>query len=667
MIAHPVTWLAPRPLWPGLTAPAGLKPAILRFASDDFMEELIGVLADDPARIGERIAAPETWRDGPGAHRATPRPPELPLPGNLRRFRLGRRLAAPLAPLPARPAATKLYQPAHGRYYVVAASLACAIPGLPERRFSPGGPEAAGFVLRRFLPAEEDGEALAEFAWTQGEDGGRWQRVAPDGECPARLSPGEEMLPVFPLPHGDAEGRRTLWGGLVPVGRREEYMAAPVERTPLALAEGQALALRGRVPEVPPEPGIALRLTKFSSDVIEPWMSLVRSAFFDAANIAASTDETVAERQGRTTGLNVGWAGQSWLILLDFARFLEGHLPAVMSALGGGAMPARAEEAALVTELNAVTLPGALAASMVPGKLFLASLGQALAEIGQYGAALEASEENYALGHQDAAGLPPWHFPLAAVDGAFALSGAARHYVDLPDMPDFGGGIEAPPEAPGSATHEQAMAAGMKLTLLAGKVAAALQPADESLEEPMPFAAITRDAMEQSAGDAGSFVLRFVYLNADCGPIHPPVVSEATDPFQLAHFFDFDAPARPVRITLPLDTSAAALRKYPRNTAFVMSDILCGQVQRAKGLGLVDLIRHVLPFPLHKELDLGDGGGCKSGGSEIGMICSLSIPIITICALILLMIIVTLLDFIFKWLPYFVTCFPLRGFKGKPS
>ena len=33
------------------------------------------------------------------------------------------------------------------------------------------------------------------------------------------------------------------------------------------------------------------------------------------------------------------------------------------------------------------------------------------------------------------------------------------------------------------------------------------------------------------------------------------------------------------------------------------------------------------------------------------MICSLSIPIITLCALILLIIIVTLLDFIFRWLP----------------
>jgi len=47
--------------------------------------------------------------------------------------------------------------------------------------------------------------------------------------------------------------------------------------------------------------------------------------------------------------------------------------------------------------------------------------------------------------------------------------------------------------------------------------------------------------------------------------------------------------------------------------------------------------------------------------------CSLSIPIITICALILLTIIVSLLDFIFRWLPLFIVCFPVPGFKGKKA
>jgi hypothetical protein len=95
-----------------------------------------------------------------------------------------------------------------------------------------------------------------------------------------------------------------------------------------------------------------------------------------------------------------------------------------------------------------------------------------------------------------------------------------------------------------------------------------------------------------------------------------------------------------------------------------MSDVLCGQVQRAKGLGFIDLVRAVLPFPLHKDLDVGGLGPC-GGGNAMGMICSLSIPIITICALILLIIIVSLLDLIFHWLPWFIVCFPVPGLKGK--
>ena len=135
----------------------------------------------------------------------------------------------------------------------------------------------------------------------------------------------------------------------------------------------------------------------------------------------------------------------------------------------------------------------------------------------------------------------------------------------------------------------------------------------------------------------------------------------------MAGFFDPDAPARPIRIGLPVDTSPAGLRKFDKNTAFIMSDILCGQVRRLRGLTFGDLVRSVLPWPLHKDLSVGDMTPCGSGttGGSFGMICSLSIPIITLCALILLMIMVTLLDIIFRWLPYFIICFPIPGLKGK--
>jgi hypothetical protein len=94
--------------------------------------------------------------------------------------------------------------------------------------------------------------------------------------------------------------------------------------------------------------------------------------------------------------------------------------------------------------------------------------------------------------------------------------------------------------------------------------------------------------------------------------------------------------------------------------------MLCGHVKRAKGMTLGDLVLSVLPFPFHKDLDAG-GGPCKSNGASLGTICSLSIPIITICAFILLIIMVSLLDLIFHWTPYFMLCFPTKGSNSKKA
>jgi hypothetical protein len=165
----------------------------------------------------------------------------------------------------------------------------------------------------------------------------------------------------------------------------------------------------------------------------------------------------------------------------------------------------------------------------------------------------------------------------------------------------------------------------------------------------------------------GTFVIRCVYERPFCGPLDPPIVSEPSAQFQMAGFFDPDAPARPIRIALPIDTTPAGLRKFDKNTAFMISDVLCGQMQRLRGITFVDLVLSVLPWPFHKDLPSAGGkaGPCKSGGVEMGMICTFSLPIITICALILLMIIVLLFDIIFRWIPFFIMCFPLPRFKGK--
>ena len=174
---------------------------------------------------------------------------------------------------------------------------------------------------------------------------------------------------------------------------------------------------------------------------------------------------------------------------------------------------------------------------------------------------------------------------------------------------------------------------------------------------PRPFAA---EQAERPINEPAWFIIRFVYERPFCTPIFLPVLSDSSRPFQMASFFDPDAPARPIRIALPLDTSPEGLRKFDRNTAFMMSDALCGQMSKMREFGLGDLVRAVLPWPLHKDLNLDKLGLCSEKGDGFGMVCSLSIPIVTICALILLIMIVTLLDTIFRWMPYFIACFPIR-------
>lgn len=167
------------------------------------------------------------------------------------------------------------------------------------------------------------------------------------------------------------------------------------------------------------------------------------------------------------------------------------------------------------------------------------------------------------------------------------------------------------------------------------------------------------------------FVVRFVFERPHCGNLFQPLVSKATCQFEMAPFFDPDAPARPVRITMPVDISPAGLRKYKKNAMFLFSDMMCGKIKNIKKLTLADLVLSVLPWPFHKDLpDIGNTGPCSQNGETMGMFCSLSIPIVTLCAMVLLFIMVTLFNIFFKWIPWFFICFPLPGLsnlKGKDT
>jgi hypothetical protein len=340
-------------------------------------------------------------------------------------------------------------------------------------------------------------------------------------------------------------------------------------------------------------------------------------------------------------------------VLLDFDRFLLQYLPGVHATIHSGTPDPSLtpDQKTLLDSLAAIQVQTPLlgdikidsAVTSVPGSMI-----EALKQIAQSADKLDKAVTEYDRRAVNS-DYPGFLFPLAD-----------------PELP-----AKAPlPSSAGLTAAETAELAAAadptrpnppvdNLTVLVVRALPATIPRAEPAIP--PSATTPANALD------GWFILRCAYERPACGPLHQDVLSPRTEPFQLAGFFDPDAPARPIRIGLPLDISPAGLRKFDKNTAFVMSDMLCGQVARFKGITLGDLVRSVLPFPLHKDLDVGGGAACAAGSSSnpIGTICSLSIPIITICALILLIIIVTLLDIIFRWLPFFILCFPVPGLKGK--
>ncbi|MET0621747.1 MAG: hypothetical protein ABW250_02095 [Pyrinomonadaceae bacterium] len=173
-------------------------------------------------------------------------------------------------------------------------------------------------------------------------------------------------------------------------------------------------------------------------------------------------------------------------------------------------------------------------------------------------------------------------------------------------------------------------------TDLRPKVGAALEESPETKP-----AAVGLPKFSTEAGD--QYVLRYVYERAQCDPPHR-YVSRPTLPFELAPFFDPEAPGRNIRIGLPVDVSIAGLRKFKKNVGFIMSKELNEKVEELKG----------------KEKDTLDNNVSTSSlGIDIGWICSFSLPIITICAFILLMIIVIVLNLVFWWIPLLKICFPI--------
>ena len=537
-MAHPVTWHTAAPLWTEAlqdsTRAAFRRPELLRFTTDTFMEDLGDLLADDPARLGATVAQPERW--------------DRPYPN----------------PEAESTEAVKLFQPAHGRFYLVTAALVCQTRGLPDRAVDGGKREAAAFVVRRMITPASGGAAV-EHGWF-GEDVG-WKPVnGPDGldRMPESSGDGqptvlrEERLPLFPISYaaGPRAPRRRLLSGLIPVANRERYEAAPRDADVLDPADlaGDPLA----------DPRLG------ALDAWAEGLQLLAEAD-DQKRAAPGFDEDLWDEEAHDVFA---------FALLDLMDLLRAHAPSLWAGIEAGSRPAG----------TAGDAYDALAAEIDPSDRTWVSALNRIAD----------HEADVRLGEIPDLGIGSNDLDASEIEEGIGVLLATDFVADVRSL-----------------------------------IAATDPPPLDDLGDAFPGAPVLTDG----GGSEAVYQIRCVYERPNGAPFCHPVVSEPSRPFRLAGFFDPEAPARPTRITMPVDTSPAGLRQFPKNVSFLISN---------------ELRRQMDAVPETLDGDFGTGPKWK-----LGMICSLSIPIITICALILLMIIVQLLNIVFWWLPFFKICLPI--------
>ena len=518
VLGHVTQWVTAAPLWKtaGADPVQMARPALLRFESDSFMEDLIAQLqSPQPEKLADRRARPEGFRARPVGADPDWTPPA--------------------------PAQLKLYQPVHGHFYLVAASLVCRAVGLPDRAVDVAAGEKISFVLRRKIGG-------SEWAWVVDPvTGNGWQPIVAGRE--QSVANSEELLPMFPVSYLQAGRKRRLFVGLTPTASRETYAAAPALSL---LAPPDDADLQEEAQRTDP------RFGEVETRVLESLEALLAFGAKPTRQVAQEVDASV-------------------FLLLDLADWLNAYFPALWKTLDeGGQVSSQAPGHALFLLLNGRSLQG--------GDTWLAALRTVWAQ------------RKVVTG--DVEGEPP-----------------AYNVV-------------------GSTMTEPELRAALSTLVAMTPASPAQQPAAPELATLEPKLDARPDVR---------YILRCVYQRPHCAPLQPDVVSAPTDDFSIASFFDFDAPARPIRITMPIDTSIAGLRKFRKNVAFQISDQLRSQMN-----SVVDM---------KKALD-----GDLASGQEfnLGVICSFSIPIITICAMIVLLLFVFLLNIVFWWVPFLRICLPIR-------
>ena len=158
---------------------------------------------------------------------------------------------------------------------------------------------------------------------------------------------------------------------------------------------------------------------------------------------------------------------------------------------------------------------------------------------------------------------------------------------------------------------------------------------------------VTNKAVELSSGrprfgEAGrSYAAQgFVRLRRpdDCPPV--TIWSSPTPAFTIAPWFDSKEGTPPVQIALPDITDRNKLKQMKPNVAFQVPEALFNLLQNSPD-------------------DFLDGKAKQKIGVALDWICAFNIPIITLCAFIVLNIFLSLFDLIFRWLMFIKICIPV--------
>ncbi len=522
-------WTSAAPLWTGFAQANQQteleRPAILRFSSDEFMDEFKSILEQHPDKLHLQIADPRRYLEPSDLQGVTPKTLEH----------------------------LKLYQPTHGHFYLVTASLTCRKAGLPDRAVNPST-EKVGFVLRRLKP----GSDKEEMAWVT--EGGKkiWKVISSGTET--QMASQEEMFAMFPLTYCKHGQRRRIWAGLIPTSSRETFNASgliPASNSVLP-SQTELQSERDKLAMADPLFIADVRLEELDGRVLKRLRELE-----NPTSLNRSAVESEAEL----------------FLLLDLADWLEQTIPEAWQILQKDIAPAN------------------------PYLEFYNRLEKNKLKNG-----------------------PTWRKALLEVK-----ANAAKLYGEGADqnLPNF------------NLREADKIAVALRndlAVLLSDSNVTKTGSSTSSGKIPLP-AFSKFDPL--GVNEIPKYVLRCVYLRPHCYPWSHEVLSTPSEIFTIAAFFDADAPVRPVRITLP-DTSLANLRKFKKGVSFSISKQLRQQ------LNAVGSAKDALD------------GKLSSGQSfDFGMICSLSIPIITICAFMVLMIFLIVLNLVFWWLPFFRICFPI--------